>query len=183
MIGPPRSQSHPRGVRPLLLVGLAAIAAIVGPGTPVRAAEVPSAATQPVEPARNAVYFELGGTCLVLSVSYERRLADAWPLRFCLGVIPPGTLNPGVLTPAVTMGRLVGAGAHHLELAAGLTGWYESSSLGVLASGVIGYRYQPRGGGAVFRVGFTPLVTLRRPHGETLRAIVPLFGISVGTSW
>jgi hypothetical protein len=171
------------GVGLVSLVGLALIAA---PGMAAASpADASPAQAPPVvpEPARNAVYFELGGTCVVLSVSYERRLGDAWPLRVCLGIIPSGPLSPTVLTQAVTIGRLFGANAHHLELAAGLTGWHEASSMGALAAGIIAYRYQPRAGGAVFRFGFTPLVTLRSPPGSTVRPVLALFGISVGTSW
>src|SRR5204862_2366151 len=119
---------------------------------PATADQPPPAVPRPpappaTEPAKNALYFELVGTCIVYRFNYERRLARAWPLRVGTGLLPPvWPTDPFVLTPAATLGRLLGGGNHQLELAAGAVAWARvrrHDSAGIFATAVIGYRYQP----------------------------------------
>ena len=133
---------------------------------------------------------ELGGTCLIGSLSYERRLAHDWPLRVAVGAFPAysilGSSTSVILWPAVTMGRLFGSGDYHFELALGVVAWAElgRGQPGLFATGTIGYRYQAPGGGIVFRVGATPLIKVRDPEGSHISpTFKPWAGISVGTAW
>jgi hypothetical protein len=162
----------------LIALGLVVFLAVVARAGVARAGDAEAA------PAANAVYFEVVGTCVLDSLNYERRFAADWPLRVGVGVIPPIFRGDSVIvTSAVTMGRLFGTGNNHLEIAVGAMGWYERSSMAVHAAGVVGYRYQPPGSGVVFRLAFTPLVTVRNRPGSTTTPFAPLVGLSVGEAW
>jgi hypothetical protein len=143
----------------------------------------PAAVTAPAE---NAVYFELLGIGVLGTFNYERRLGGVWPVRVGVGILPPvfGS-DPVAILPSVMAGRLFGPGRHHLEVAAGAEGWVNlrADRRGLLAVGTIGYRYQPPGSSAVFRVAFTPLVALRSPGGQQLDRFTPTGGVSVGYAW
>src|SRR5262249_44252341 len=126
--------------------------------------------------APNAVYLELLGNGIFDSINYDRRLNDRFDLRAGFGYITLGA-SAGALSSSVTVvsvplmaNVLLGptSSSSHFELGAGATvlgawGSSGSSAIGVGFSGVtamptttIGYRYQPRSGGFVFRVGVTP---------------------------
>ncbi len=59
-----------------------------------------------------------------------------------------------------TASHLIGSGNHKLEIGGGFTAFIPplyGTGLGMLA-GILGYRFQPKGGGFLFRIAFTPLI-------------------------
>lgn len=137
----------------------------------------------PPLPAPNAVYVELGGSALAYSVNYERRVDEHVALRVGVGAWPSAAVVPFACY------ALLGGGAHHLELGLGLgVGAGGGAHAGVQAFAAlpsVGYRYQPREGGFVFRLtgevitfgGQGPFVS--EPGG----AIFPWLGLSLGRAF
>jgi len=130
---------------------------------------------------RNVLYFELLGTGGLYSVNLEHRFGEhvsgrvgftkwSFPGFFVVGA---GTLD--VTGFPIMLHYLSGGGNHHLDVGLGVAVFtvrldgrdfffkQEISGQGTAAvgAGVIGYRYQPRGGGVFFRIGFSPLFTLK----------------------
>jgi hypothetical protein len=160
----------------------------------------PHDATPRTAPAPNALSFEALGNGLVYSLSYERFLGDwdAWPIGFRAGASfftykisdAAGSGNLTLATLPLLASYYVGPARHKLQLGLGATLLYVSASsdaagvkyegsdtgLGIAATGVVGYRYLPPGGGFVFGAGFTPL--LRASKG-----FLPWGGLSVGYSF
>ena len=123
--------------------------------------------TSNAESARNALYYEILGEGLGVSVNYERMLSHRIGLH--IGY-----------TDWVTRGFPFGihyfVGSNHtLELGAGLMLDVHRYK-GVYATGIIGYRYRPTSGGFVFGAGLTPVLG----HPE---APVIIGGISLGWSF
>lgn len=129
----------------------------VAAAAPVQRVEAP-------EMARDAVYFEFLGNGLLYSINYDRRLTDVVSVR-------AGMMVMGAIASPVTVNALLGGGSHRLELGAGallisapgeLAKETEDEGLedvrAVTATATVGYRYQPRRGGFVFRAGFTPIL-------------------------
>ena len=119
------------------------------------------------ESATNALYFEILGQGLGLSLNYERMLSHEMGLH--IGY-----------TDWVTRGFPLGfhyvvGSTHTLELGAGLMIDVHRYK-GVYPTGIIGYRYQPTSGGFVCGAGLTPIVG----HPE---APVIIGGISLGWSF
>ena len=125
---------------------------------------------------RSAVYFELGGSALNSSLNYEYFIKHDLPIRLGLGYISnEQSENFGdkfsegqelSLIP-LTLSKLMGGNKHKLELSAGVTYGYfhlktdlETEKNGFLVTGVLGYRYQPSKNGFLFRLSYTPGVTL-----------------------
>ena len=125
---------------------------------------------------RNAVYFELGGNALNSSLNYEYFIKHDLPIRLGLGYISnEQSENFGdkfsegqelSLIP-LTLSKLMGSKKHKLELGAGVTYGYfhlktdlETEKNGFLVTGVLGYRYQPSKNGFLFRLSYTPGITL-----------------------
>lgn len=122
-------------------------------------------------PASNAVYLELLGNGALYTVNYDRRFADHWSGRIGFMVVTAQAEEPvndevGVAILPVMVNYLAGAGSHRLELGIGPLFGIVGGELeeyggfaGVGLAGVtttFGYRYQPPGGGFVFRIGLTP---------------------------
>lgn len=157
-------------IRPLFTAAMLVVSA-----STVQAQET----TQDAEPlARTAGYVELLGNGLIYSVNLDRRFTERWSGRVGLAAFG------GAAVP-VTANYLAGSGSHHLEAGAGPLFLYfpENSDpndefadieggTGVLGTATLGYRYQPRAGGFVFRIGFTPVFG---PGG-----VLPWAGISFG---
>lgn len=141
--------------------------------------------------ARNAVHFELGGSAIVPSFNYERRLNADWFGRVGLSVVVGETENDSDTTFVVPLtASHVGnrEANHHLELGGGLTiaagdrqDLYdfgdddEEKFSAVFLTGIVGYRYQKPEGGFQFRAVFTPIVG----GGDFL----PWAGVSFGYAW
>lgn len=144
---------------------------------PTYAAPPMYAEPAPVETrlAPNALYVELLGNGGFYTINYERRFIEDLSVRLGFGFISVSatggstTSRASVMTIPLMANYLgIGNDRHHLELGAGLLLVYASaatSSAGSIASGsafgvggtaTVGYRYQPRDGGFLFRAGFTP---------------------------
>lgn len=164
------------------------------------------AAMAPAVPAQerapqNAVYLELLGNGVLLSINYDRKLTDRFSLRAGTGSWgSEGTSWDGreVETTMVTVPLLAnylgGSGNGRLELGAGVLfghrkrehtfGEPDDSYTFTSLTGVVGYRYQPSRRGLMFRVGATPFVGLGDP--ETAypdKGLVPSIGVSGGYSF
>ncbi|MGB9773590.1 MAG: hypothetical protein ACP5JH_09620 [Bacteroidota bacterium] len=130
---------------------------------------------------RNAVYIEGLGQGILYSINYEHRLTPHISLRagfthWSLPFIFIFPLKVGMTGFPIMGNYLSGKSSHHLELGIGAVPFIvtvpeqttifgtelKGEEVGVLILGTttIGYRYQPRGGGFVFRIGFTPLFPL-----------------------
>ena len=110
----------------------------------------------------NTIYVELGGAGGLYSVNYDHRISKE--IGFRLGF----TAWSIVTGFPVTLNYLVGSKGHYLELGIGAVLGFTSfqnrsfveSALRVgqsVGTATIGYRYQPHGGGLLFRIAFTPL--------------------------
>jgi len=128
---------------------------------------------------RSAFYIEALGQGILYSINYDHRLTPHISLRagfthWSLPFIFPTKIG---MTGFPIMGNyLSGKGSHHLELGIGAVPFivtapeqttifgaeFKGEVLGALILGTttIGYRYQPRDGGLVFRIAFTPLSPL-----------------------
>jgi hypothetical protein len=96
------------------------------------------------------------------------------------------SINDLLIVP-VTINYLVGSGNNKLELGGGVSYFslsegeflgFETESkteAGVTGTMVIGYRYQKKGGGFLFRAGFTPFITGK--------GFYPYGGVSIGFSF
>lgn len=109
---------------------------------------VSEARAQNAPPVHNLVYAEaLGNALYGGSVNYERMLAPRFSAR--LGASPFGSFP-------VMLNYLPGQGNHAAEVGVGVL--LGASDENLLGTGTLGYRYQPREGGMVFRAGWTPLI-------------------------
>ncbi len=130
--------------------------------------------TPPIK--HHSVYLELGGNSGAYSVNYDYSLTVSVRTKLALGAgmalysinsyhdgVSPSKSNFFLFTPEANL--LFGKNSHHLEAGAGLILF----QIPVLR---LGYRYQPRKGGFLFRAGFTPLL-----YGMD---IFPWGGISLG---
>ena len=140
--------------------------------------------------ARNAAYFELGGSALVASVNYERRFTNGLAGRagFLVASTEGESNTDTTFVFPLTLSKITNpAGSHHFEYGGGVTiatgdrqDFYETAkddgtfSTAVL-TGIAGYRYQKPGRGVVFRATFTPFIG----GGDFL----PWAGVSVGYAW
>ena len=139
--------------------------------------------------ARNAVYLELGGSAVVPSVNYERRISDTAYGRLGLSVVGGKTDTQSDTTWVVPLtGSWVSrpAANHHLELGGGITVAFgdrqdlydfggEDNFSTVVATGIVGYRYQKPHGGFQFRTALTPVL------GSGVAAAWA--GVSFGYAW
>ena len=142
--------------------------------------------------ARNAVHFELGGSALVPSFNYERRLNAEWFGRvgfsYIVGETADGDSDTTFVVPLTASHVSNPEANHHLELGGGLTiaagdrqDLYdfgdddEEKFSAVFLTGIAGYRYQKPQGGFQFRAVFTPIVG----GGDFL----PWAGVSFGYAW
>lgn len=144
--------------------------------------------------AHNRVYAELLGSGATYSVNYERHISGRWSGRIGYSQAGLNTYyserDGRVYSVPVTFSYLTGARASGLELGAGATMLWDTStteSFGplefevestrrLLATAIVGYRYQPEEQGVLFRVGFTPFLGVRN---GTLQAL-PWGGVSLG---
>lgn len=141
--------------------------------------------------ARNAVYFELGGSAIVPSLNYERRLTERWWGRIGASYVVGQTeddTDSTFVVPLTVSSVSHPAANHHLELGGGITilagdeqdlydlGEEEEDELSTLfVTGLVGYRYQKPDGGFQFRAAFTPAAY----DG----GVLPWLGISFGYAW
>ena len=143
--------------------------------------------------AHNAIYVELLGQGLLYSINYDFRFSDHVSLRagFSSWSIPAVPFFPSSDLSftgfPVMLNYLSGTGDSHLELGIGfipatasVSGTFLGENLSggstlIIGTGTIGFRLQPREGGFVFRVGFTPFITSD--------GIKPSIGLSLGSAF
>jgi hypothetical protein len=129
-------------------------------------------------------YLEVGGPGLAISANYDSRFnkqRDGWGYRIGLGGFIAGGNN--VITVPFQINYLIGEHSSMFEVGAGTTflssrgdnkgkTWEFDKITGFIATGTIGYRYQPQHKGINFRLAFVPIL-----YDE---GIIPAGGISVG---
>jgi hypothetical protein len=139
----------------------------------------------------NAAYGEIGGSGIIPTVNYERRLNERWFGRIGLGVAFSYTeedSDAAFAIPLTVSSVNRPASNHHLELGGGITivagdrqelfdyGDDDDENFSTLSvTGIVGYRYQKPDGGFLFRATFTPVVS----EGDFL----PWAGVSFGYAW
>lgn len=163
---------------------------------PTSAAAQP--ATEPKTSANNAAYLEVGGSAFFYSLNYERRVGEPVALRVGFSYISSSNKEPSGATQVhryylapLTASYLPFGGDHHLELGAGILAGYVTSKEpiadtapralvrsstngpGAALTVVVGYRYQPREGGLLFRAGLTPIFSFQE-------GVLPWAGLSLG---
>ena len=162
---------------------------LVAPSAPIYAqqtAAIDSTAKAASEPARNALYVELGGAGVFYSINYDRHLVGRLHLRGGYATLSNNYWLNGRVHMVPVQLTFVSNATHGLELGAGATfvkdngasgleldSKHETSDSEIAASFVVGYRYQPIENGFLFRIGFTPFV------GSNGR-FIPSGGISFG---
>ncbi len=130
----------------------------------------------------NSVYLEIGGQGVGATFNYDRLLRDSDNSIVNFSVhIGAGTDIIGFTVP-MGFNILVGR-THYFESGVGMTLFVgqedtESYTFGV-QSVLIGYRYQPAGGGFVFRAGYFPVIG----WGANWVTGLPWFGISFGKAF
>jgi hypothetical protein len=129
-------------------------------------------------------YLEVGGAGLAISANYDSRFnktRDGWGYRIGLGGFIAGGNN--VVTVPFQINYLIGEHSSMFEVGAGTTflssrgdnkgkTWEFDKITGFIATGSIGYRYQPEHKGINFRIAFVPIL-----YDE---GIIPAGGISIG---
>ncbi|HET7434312.1 MAG TPA: hypothetical protein VFN10_06315 [Thermoanaerobaculia bacterium] len=142
--------------------------------------------------ARNAAYFELGGSAVVPSFNYERRLNERWFARIGASIVEgessDGDTARTFVIPLTASSVNRPSANHHLELGGGILiaagdrqdlfdlGEDDDETFSTLfVTGIVGYRYQKPDGGFQFRAVFTPVAG----DGELL----PWAGVSFGYAW
>lgn len=148
--------------------------------------------------ARNGAYFELGGSGVAPTANYERQVREQWYARVGLVVVTgTSTSDDGeeesdttVVVPLTASWVSHPTSNHHFELGGGITfaggerqeffddvGDEEDDEnfSTLIATGIIGYRYQKPGRGFQFRAALTPLAG----GGD----FAPWAGVSFGYAW
>jgi hypothetical protein len=127
--------------------------------------------------ARNAIYFEGFGQGMLYSINYDYRIDGSMSIRagFTRWSIPFIFIRELTATGVpLTVNYLSGERNSHFEAGIGVVlfhfrargSWFvfssdtESSANLLLGTATVGYRYQPRDGGFLFRIGVTPFFTL-----------------------
>ena len=127
----------------------------------------------------HSIYLELGGNSVLYSLNYDYSLSLSEGAKLALGAGLglysidsysdgpfPTKANLFFFTPEANI--LFGKNSHHFETGASLL-------LFQIPALRIGYRYQPRKGGFLFRAGFTPFVVGM--------SFIPWGGVSFGYSF
>jgi len=140
--------------------------------------------------AHSAIYLELFGSGILYSLNYDYRFADFFAVRAGLEYIPL-TSNNGDASLSVSLFAiplmayyLLNYNSVNLELGVGATIFTGNISLSIKNSGIsgnssgvmpvgdIGFRFEPKTGGFMFKIAYTPFL-------ETIHQIIP-FGFAFG---
>jgi len=148
-----------------------------------RSEEVEKLSLSTKRTAYNSFYFEAGGNAVVASFNYDRLFGESFAGRVGLGGIG-NEYGGGVVAVPMTLSRLLGTGAHKFELGAGAIYareyWFWEVNNYLSLTGIVGYRYQPKTKGGVFRVGFTPIFGFNPEEGVLF---FPWGGVSFGVAF
>ncbi len=140
---------------------------------------------------RNTLFFELFGQGIGVSANTDYRFHPNLTFRAGLSYLIFGYGIP------LSLNYITGANSsHHLELGLGITFGAGASIFGgslvsfYFPTANFGYRYQPKNGGFVFRISFTPLFSIEKSRNVSRETgavesydqvvITPLVGISLG---
>jgi len=145
---------------------------------------------EPAEPAKNAVLGSFGGAGLYFSVIYERLFIsnEKWNVgaRAGIGSSFSSALFSDEFNVPLGVFVLLGKNKNHLDLSVNITPYLlrqfdlqstgKTRELKMLLIPSIAYRFQPKTGGFVGRIGFSPVFYFN-PVSNTL---MPWLDISVG---
>ena len=168
---------------PCLLV---AVAAMLLSGQPLFA--------QSAGEARHAVYLELLGSGGVVSLNYEREIADGVLVRAGFGSWTATSLFSDAETKFTTVPVTIAAvrgDRHRVEFGGGVTFGRRARELFagrtdnfVSLTGLVGYRYEKPGRGLLFRAGVTPFYGFGEEDvAYPEKGFFPSFGVSLGYSF
>lgn len=149
-----------------------------------RSQDIPKAS-----PATHAIFTELGGPGMHLSLNYDTRIQgrkDGWGIRVGLG--SNLNTNPTFFSVPVGLNYLAGHGGNYFEIGGGATYVSLGRTTGdvrytlgnkdytgpahlFFGNMVMGYRRQPTHGGFNFRVGFAPC------FGMSMFTMFPYFAV------
>lgn len=146
------------------------------------------------ETANNSIYFEMFSNDIFYSINYDRMFSDNFGGRIGLSYISEFNFIflkiDNLLVVPATINYFIGKGKSKMEIGAGIVygsiGNSHSSNIFGFKSGhnsmspirgtaTFGYRYQPKDGGLIFRIGFTPFFGSGK--------FFPSGGISFGVSF
>ncbi len=88
-------------------------------------------------------------------------------------------LDAATIIP-LSVSLLHGPGSHKFEIGAGLSIAFTGSDAYLFPSALIGYRFQSRADGPLFRIGLTPLLLTWSDDGITDTFLLPWGGVSFG---
>jgi hypothetical protein len=128
--------------------------------------------------ARNAVFLELGGSALFLSINYDRMISEHFSLRAGIGGF--SVEGDRVLLFPILFNLLLGPPNDKLEIGAGVSLFFPG---GVAIPIALGYRYAPISTGVSLRVAVTPFVFLPTSGGGQSAILWPWAGLSVGAQF
>jgi hypothetical protein len=146
-----------------------------------------SSPNQSIEEIKNTIYLEVGGSAIVYSINYERRITDNLWWRLGASYVPEAIALVEIVTFPIGISYLIGKDDKHLELGFAVTPTYTNSDFftdksnrkehGIIIGPIIGYRFQPKRLDVIFKLAFTPLFT-------TFEAkFLPFGGLSLGYSF
>lgn len=133
------------------------------------------------EPPSNAIYAELFGNGLLLTLNYEKIIDGKVFARFG-GLCVPANSVPCPLAAPVMVGYLLGMGPNKLELALGQLWIWNTPMRGwtVAQTATVAWRYQPSRSGMMWKVGYTPILGAGPGQNES----APIWlGIASGYTW
>lgn len=129
---------------------------------------------------KNAIFAEFLGNGGLYSINYEYQTRNKIVARVGFAIYPESVSTP------ITIGKLIGPSNDLLELGIGTTLFtykeegVDSPGTAVFLTAVIGYRYQRPDNRFIFRIGFTPLLSINDAAEEDFDRIIPLGGMSFG---
>jgi len=136
--------------------------------------------------AKSAAYVEIAGNGLLYTVNYDRYFTPQISGR--VGLMRAGVSGVSLTAIPLTANYFIGSGGSKLELGVGpqifIVGidveggefaGFDEEGAAIAGTATVGYRYQPRDGGFVFRIGFTP--------SFSQFGFLPWAGLSLGYSF
>ncbi|MDX9947531.1 MAG: hypothetical protein RBS38_09210 [Bacteroidales bacterium] len=149
------------------------------------------ASSQDIKAPKNSLYLEVFGSGGLYSINYERQVSSNLYGRFGLATFKAidfmgdgPEVDDRITTFPVMIAYLSGDGKNHFEIAGGMLFGVKSEEevnykiIDLIA--FIGYRYQPPVRGLIFRVGFTPFLSLDNDATYPDNDFFPSAGISIG---
>lgn len=145
--------------------------------------------SQEVISSKNSIFFEILGNGGLYSINYERRLSADLYVRigfssFLSIDFVGGDTGGRITTFPVLLTYLSGQKKSHFEIGGGMLfgkdNSYQVPGAIIDLTSFIGYRYQAPGKGFLFRVGFTPFLSLDNKANYPDKGISLSGGISLG---